>query len=272
MLNRGRLAIGGMLALATVGVAWAAGDWSAAQNRFERFKDEQQALKKMTPEETRKIVQAICEARSTKERRAVGSAIASRVKDDVGSDVDKLRRSRDETVRLLDEVIADSNLADNHSSAQRLKAEAIERWEMVERMTQALRGGNHPVIAFMSEQGMRAHVERQERCDAHEFTLSNGRVDCLMASGENCKVIELKPDNSKAISDGREQADRYVRELTAELKDPNSSTIKKLIDKDSDFKRCKEFTRQVDCYKLCPDVNEDGTIHEQNASWRSDCS
>jgi hypothetical protein len=93
-----------------------------------------------------------------------------------------------------------------------------------------------------------------------------------MASGETCKVIELKPDNSKAIGDGRDQYNRYAKELNAALKDPNSSTIKKLIDKDSDFKRCKEFVGQVDCYKLCPDVNEDGTIREQNASWRSDCS
>ncbi len=168
------------------------------------------------------------------------AADASRVKGEVSSDVDKLRRSRDETISLLDDVIADSSLSDNHNSAQRLKAETSERWEMIERMTQALRGGNHPVVAFMSEQGMRAHIERQERCDAYELTLSNGRVDCLMASGENCKVIEREPDNSKAISDGREQADRYVRELTSELTDPNSSTIKKLIDKDSDFKRCKD--------------------------------
>lgn len=93
-----------------------------------------------------------------------------------------------------------------------------------------------------------------------------------MASGETCKVIELKPDNSNAIGDGRDQYARYVKELNAELKDPTSSTIRRLIDKDSDFKGCKAFVGQVDCYKLCPDVNEDGTIREQNASWRSDCS
>lgn len=39
---------------------------------------------------------------------------------------------------------------------------------------------------------------------------------------------------------------RYVRELNSELKKPDSSIIKKLLDTDSDFKNCKQFESRVD--------------------------
>jgi hypothetical protein len=257
----------------TVGVAWAKGDWSAARSKAEDFKRDQQSLKKMTPDETRRIVTAICEARSTKERREVGREIASRVKDGVKDSYERLERTKNEAIKLLDDVLEDPDLAGNHSDARQWKDEVNERWEMIGRMTAALRGGNHPVVSFMSEQGVRAHKEKQDNCDAKEFELKSGIADCINATGETCTVVELKPDNSKAISDGIDQYKRrYVPELNEELKKSESDIMKKLINKDSDFAKCKRFEGRVDCYKLCPDVNEDGTIREQNASWRSDCS
>lgn len=93
-----------------------------------------------------------------------------------------------------------------------------------------------------------------------------------MATGETCTVIEFKPDNSRAISRGRDQYGRYVRELNDELKKADSSIMKRLIDKNADFGKCKRFEGRVDCYKLCPSVNSDGSIREQNADWRKDCS
>jgi hypothetical protein len=139
-------------------------------------------------------------------------------------------------------------------------------------MTRSLRGSNHPVVSWMVDQGNRAHVDRQYSCDAKEISLSSGRLDCAMATGETCLVIELKPDNSRAVDKGEDQAARYIRELNDELKRPDSSVIKKLIDTDSDFAKCKLFVAQVDCYKLCPDVNEDGEYREVSVSWRRSCS
>jgi hypothetical protein len=40
------------------------------------------------------------------------------------------------------------------------------------------------------------------------------RVDCMMASGETCLVIELKPSGSRAVSKGRDQVRTDARELT----------------------------------------------------------
>ena len=48
--------------------------------------------------------------------------------------------------------------------------------------------------------------------------------------------------------------------------------MKKLIDKNSDFAKCESFEGRVDCYKLCPSIDDEGNVREQNADWRKDCS
>ncbi len=263
-----------VLAIVTVcivfGVAWAKGDWSSAKSKVEEFKSQQQELKKMTPEETKRIVTAICEA-DEDQRKQAGRDIADRVARDVGSKVLSVERMRDDAYKLLDDVISDQDLSGNHSDAKSMRDDVKTRWESIEKMTRRLRGANHPVVSYMVDQGNRAHVDRQSSCDAKEISLSSGRFDCAMASGETCVVIELKPDNSNAINKGRDQYGRYVRELNDELKKPDSSIIKKLIDADRDFSTCKRFEGRVDCYKLCPSISEDGDSSEPSANWRKDC-
>lgn len=225
----------------------------------------------MTPEETRKIVTAVCEA-DEEARRDVGRDIADRVSRDVRDKHSALERLRDESYRAVDDVLADDNLKSNHSDTRSLRDDVKSRWESIDRMTRSLRGSNHPVVSWMLDQGNRAHSDRQSSCDAKEISLNSGRLDCAMATGETCLVVELKPDNSRAIDKGEDQADRYVRDLNDELKKPDSSVIKKLIDADSDFAKCKRFEPQVDCYMLCPTVNEDGEYREVSVSWRRDCA
>lgn len=93
-----------------------------------------------------------------------------------------------------------------------------------------------------------------------------------MASGETCLVIELKPDNSRAVSNGVAQARGYASELNAELKQKDSSVIKKLIGIKGDFEKCRQFTYRVDCYKLCPSIDENGEFREAHPDWKKDCS
>ena len=84
-----------------------------------------------------------------------------------------------------------------------------------------------------------------------------------MGSGQ---VIELKPDNRAAIRKGQIQARSYAADLN-KLKDD----FKRLVSKDADFKDCKEFEEQVDCYTLCPDIDSDGQFKSTSVSWRTDC-
>lgn len=143
---------------------------------------------------------------------------------------------------------------------------------MIDRMSRSLRGSNHPVVAFMLDQGQRVHKDRQQECHASEVTLPSGRADCLMATGETCIVIELKPSSSRAVTRGTSQARAYRDDLNNELKKPGSDIIKDLIRRKSDFAACKGFDFRVDCYTLCPDINENNEFREVRADWHKDCS
>ncbi len=155
-------------------------------------------LRKVTPDETRKIVTAICEA-DEDERRKVGGDAAERVARTVNSQLGDLRNVRDNANRLLDDVISDDNLKDKRDDAKALKDDVQKRWDSIEKMAEhAMRGANHPLVSFLIRSGQDAHKQREESCDASELVLDSGKkVDCLMATGESCLIIELKPNNSK---------------------------------------------------------------------------
>jgi len=274
-MQRVKLVRAAVLAMAMVGtgigVAWASGNWSDARSKAEDFKSRHQDLRKLTPDETRRVVTAICEA-DEDARKDIGRDASERVSREVNDKLSELERLRNDATKILDDVISDDNLKDNRDDAKRLKDDVAARWDSIERMSRSLRGANHPVVAFMLEQGQRAHADHESDCHASEFTLSNGRADCLMATGETCIVIELKPNNSRAIRQGLDQARRYRDELNDELRKPASETIKKLVNIRSDFGKCKKFELRVDCYKLCPDINEDNEFRSVSADWKKDCS
>lgn len=214
---------------------------------------------------------AICEADESA-RKDAGRDASDRVAREVNDKLSDLERVRNDANKLLDDVISDDNLKDNRDDAKRIKEDVSTRWDSIERMSRSLRGANHPVVAFMLTQGRQAHSDRQRDCDATEVVLDSGRADCLMATGETCSVIGFKPQNSRAISGGTDQYRRYVRDLNEQLKKPGSDVIKKLIDKKGDFAKCKNFEGRVDCYKLCPDINEDNEFREIRVDWKKDCS
>lgn len=35
---------------------------------------------------------------------------------------------------------------------------------------------------------------------------------------------------------------------------------------------CKKVDTRVDCYKVCPDIDNDGTFRQVSPSWRERCS
>jgi len=74
-------------------------------------------------------------------------------------------------------------------------------------------------------------------------------------------VIEFKPENSRAVSAGANQARGYATELNNELKNKDSSVIEK----------CKKFTYRVDCYRLCPKIDENRDFQEAHPDWKRDC-
>jgi hypothetical protein len=247
-------------------LAFAAADWSMAEDEFEEFRHKHEQLRRLTPDETKKIVAAVCEAEE-EDRQSVARDASQRVRgkiEDQYEDLEKLERAAREQ---LDAVLADSTLKDRHSRAKEHRGKVVEWWTSIEKMTRSLRGANHPVVAFMLREGQAAHKSRQSsssHCDVAAFRIGSGEADCLKASG--CKVIELKPDNAKSIRKGRDQAQGYADEL-----DKKGDAFNNLVKKDSDFARCTEFDVQVDCYKLCPDIDDAGEFRSASPRWREGC-
>ena len=194
---------------------------------------------------------------------------ASRVASTIDHKYESLEDVKEEAIKKLEDVMSDDSLKDKQSDARSLKDDVQKWWDTIDRMTRSIRGKNHPVVRYLIEEGNRAHRDRQgssSYCTVSEFSMDSGRADCIYAS--SCMVIELKPDNSRAIDKGKSQARRYAEELNSK-----PDTRKKLIEKSSDFKKCEKFDYRVDCYKLCPDIDADtNEMKSTSLSWRTGCS
>jgi hypothetical protein len=257
-------------ATVAVGIAVASGDWSAAKSKADEYKRKEDDVKKMVPAETRKIVTAICEADDDSRKSAADSASSS-ARSNLNDKFNELERTKRDAVELLDHVMSDDKLKDDHSNASQLESDIKSRWDKTNELTRSLRNGNHPVIEFMLKHGESARHERADHCDAKDISLDFGHADCVMARGDTCTVVEITADNSRAISKGRDRASRGKSQLESELKKSSSDILKQLINRKSDFGKCKHFEARVDCYKECPSVDDGDRYNEQSPSWREGC-
>lgn len=235
----------------------------AAKDLLYSYYDE---FRKLQVNETKALIQAIAEA-DEEDRKSVASSAGDAARKRVDAAFDQVERRKNESVALLDKAIANPLFKEKHSEAQKLKEQVLERWQSIEKMSKSVRGANHPVVAFMLEKGKEAHDYRQGRCTAKEFETGEGRADCIGYDGNSCLIIELKPDNQRAIRKGQDQVARYVKSISS-----NQSRRDELNSKSSSFASCKQFETRVDCYKLMPEVDNDGNYRDVSASWRTGCS
>lgn len=257
-----------LIAAMTASFALAAGDWPAAQREFNAFERKHADLRRLTPRETRKIVDAICKADDDKRKEAAKDA-GSRAKKKVATEYTELEKLKDKALSALDVVLADGSLSTHHPKARTHRDKVKRNWASIGKMTKRVRGANHPVISYMLDQGNKAHSDYQKtagNCDAYEVSMSVGRADCVKANGAVCTVIELKPDNRNAVRKGGLQAARYARELRAK-----GDAFKKLVKQNSAFAECERFDSRVDCYTLCPEIDEDGEYTAVKPTWRRVC-
>jgi len=221
-------------------------------------------LKRLSRSELELLVRAICDAEE-EDRRSVSRDAAYTLKSKVSSEYDKLQRQKDEALTNIAKVLSDEKFRDKHSRTKEYEGKVKETWSSIERMTSSVRGANHPVVAYMLETGQEEHRRYQSNssnCTVAEHTLPSGRADCIYAS--SCEVIELKPNNYRARSKGREQAERYARSLN---EDPRER--EKLIEKSSNFRSCQKFSWRVMCYTLCPEFDDEGQFRSVSVRWDS---
>lgn len=224
-------------------------------------------IKRLNSEEVERLVKAICDA-DEDERQAVGRDASGRVKDTVKREYDKLERQKNDAIALLDKVLADSQYKDKHSKAKDYKDKLLDTWKSTEKLTQAVRAANHPVVNYMLEAGNRAHKEYQSsssNCTVSEWELPGSlRVDCLKAT--SCEIIEIKPNNSRAENKGWRQVKEY-----AKIIDGTPKEQEKLAGKSAAFKDCfeggKKLKTHLALYTFCPDIDDEGNYRSTSYRW-----
>lgn len=246
------------------GLAWAT-DWSGAKSKAEQFKSKHDELKREAPVEARKIVAAACAATDDNRKNAAERA-ASDARSRIGDRFRDLENLERDALRDLDWVIDKD--ATHKDEAKRFEDEIKPKFDKLKDSTRQLRDGNFPVVSYMNRGAESAKHDREGRCDAHDVSLDAGHASCLNARGDTCYVVELAADNYSAISHARDVAGRYKNQLENEVKKSGSSVIQRL---GSRFSSCKRFEVRVDCFKQCPEIDDDLRFREVSPSWREGC-
>jgi hypothetical protein len=124
-----------------------------------------------------------------------------------------------------------------------------------------LMGAQNPKVRARIEVGKRKHKDYQEsssNCTKSEVKVGDGFIDCVKVDGGYCHIIEIKPNNDKAVAKGWTQVKRYQSDLLDQWRDKDKARIPEVfgacIDDES-----KELKLQTDVvtYDFCPVPDED---------------
>lgn len=256
-------------------------DFTNAEKLYKDFRSEFLDIKMVNKQEAESIVTAICEA-DEDDRLTESKNASNRAKSDVASRYATFKTLKDNTEKAIDAALtsvkaAKANSAEYKKNSSKIngyldklddyKADLVIKWGSVDKMTKGIRGGNHPVVAWMMEAGQAAHEDRQERSEfvASEVVVgSAGRIDCISISGHELIVVELKPCNDKAKAKARTQLNGYIREL---MNNWTSKYKKALIAKDAKFAAVTTISGRCDCYTLCPIITDEGDFEKSYIKW-----
>lgn len=238
-------------------------EWDKAEQLSKNFLYDVAKLRELNVSELRRLVTSLCDAEEA-DRESVARDAADRVRTEVSNNIDRLQRLRDEAREALKVVLAADKFRDRWDQARTYRQDVEAKWETADRMTSGARGSNNPVTSFILKAGKEAHDAYQRNssyCTVYEWSINNGRADCINAS--RCEVIELKPNNSRAVSKGESQARDYVDALN------NDPALRARLVKDgsSNFKDCTRFSAHVALYTLCPEISDDGEMRSTSVGW-----
>jgi hypothetical protein len=244
-----------------------ADDYDDAKSLAEGFIGEYETMRSLDKTELQSLVKALCAADDS-QFESVREDVGNRVRDDVEKMYETMDHDQDAANKALDKIIADDNFQDKHSEAQSLKDEVNEKWGRVQGMTDGIRAGNHPVVAYMREAGQKAHQAYQDShsslCTVREQPVKDNKADCI--SADQCWVIELKPNNDGAVNLGRAAAQKEAEALNTDFDE-----FRKLVDASSSFKnqcwRDKRFAPKVATYVFCPEIDDDGNYISTSYGW-----
>jgi hypothetical protein len=241
------------------GVAWAG--WSDIRSKAQDAKAKADEVHHDLPGEMKKIVAAMCAA-GDDGRKSAGESAASNGRSTLRDKLETFHRAAKDAIDQLQPIANDYNDG-NHSEAGSLISDLKSRRDKLDDQTRDLVNGTPAVVDYILRKSESARNDHRSGCNYRGLSLNGGTVDCLNASSDTCTVVEFAFDNSNSISAARDRASRAKSVVESELKRSSpSSTVSK----------CKHVETRVDCYKLCPDIDDDGKFREASPSWRERCS
>ncbi len=259
--------LAGLLTFAVCCPILRASEFEDAKNKAEQFLTRYEQIRSLHPKEIRALVATICENDGDEDDfNALSKQATERLRDEVRENIEDLNKRHEEASAALRRAENDPASKDRQSEARSLSERIDQVWSRIQNISaDEIRGGNNPVVNYLRKMGQGSHKDYQEhsgKCTVDEFQTGEGPADCLWA--EKCYVIELKPNNSRAISKGKGQADKYAKALN----DNKDDSFTNLLKKTSDFNSCKgHFVPKVAAYMACPEIDDEGRVRESSFGW-----
>jgi hypothetical protein len=240
--------------------------YNDAKAAYEHFIQGYETIRTLEHDEQQNLVKAICEA-DEDERESVSKEAANRVESMVHSNIEVLEDDKEKADGICKEILDNSDCSGYHSEVRDWQSRMTEIWGRIERMKERVRAGNNPVTTLTNVIGKDAHNVYQNDNDnkgLREFPVASGKIDFVMNADNGCIVVEVKPNNYKAISKGRGQVNGYTDDLNTN----RSDSFNKLVSQDEKFKDCEgKFKPLIVCYTYCPEVLMDGEIRSTSYKW-----
>ncbi len=127
-----------------------------------------------------------------------------------------LDKELDELIERADKLEGDKTVGEDARKWRGVFRGAKTRLTKVLTDGGILQGVSNAKVRSRIEIGSKKHKDYQSsssNCTGSEVQVSSGRIDCVKVESGWCNVIEIKPNNDKAVSKGWDQVKRYQSDV-----------------------------------------------------------
>lgn len=242
---------------------------SDAENAAQKYIDSYETIRRMEVDQLKRLVTAVCDV-DEDDIKKVAEDERNRVESMVASSKGNLDRAKADATSKLSAAISDAKCQSNKSKLESLQKDVEKYAERIENIADnGARLGSNPVFDRLRKMGQMAHDDyylHHSECAAYrDIEVGGLKPDCILPPDE-CVVIELKPDNSRAAYNGfRNAKDSRDRLNTDSGFNALDSKYKQA------FSSCKQkkFRARVDCYHYCPEVDDKGQLMSASIDWKT---
>ena len=205
--------------------------------------------------------------------------IVSRVEDaekaaqgNLKSGYETLYKELEQLIARLDKLESDKYVGDDARKWRGVMRGAKTRLDKVLSDGGILQGASNAKVRARIETGKKKHESYQSsssNCTAYEVPVSGGKIDCVKVESGWCNIIEIKPNNDKAVAKGWDQVKRYTAELLDAYRGKDSSKVPEVFRQcfSNDDAKELQLKTNVVTYDFCPvpDEDIDAMLSEQKA-------